>query len=89
MIIVAITAFISAFMAIKLFKPLAVDVGLLDNPSVRKHHNGQIPLIGGISIFIELPKSEMNECLQFKFFAFHLGTYIFFISTYIRKIARK
>jgi UDP-GlcNAc:undecaprenyl-phosphate GlcNAc-1-phosphate transferase len=51
MIIAAFTAFLSAFMAIKIFKPLAIDVGLVDKPNARKHHEGQIPLIGGISIF--------------------------------------
>lgn len=51
MIIAALTSFCFAFLAIKLFKPLAVDVGLVDKPNARKHHDGQIPLIGGISIF--------------------------------------
>jgi UDP-GlcNAc:undecaprenyl-phosphate GlcNAc-1-phosphate transferase len=51
MIIAVFTAFLSAFMAIKIFKPLAIDVGLVDKPNARKHHEGQIPLIGGISIF--------------------------------------
>lgn len=51
MIIAAFTAFLSALMAIKIFKPLAIDVGLVDKPNARKHHEGQIPLIGGISIF--------------------------------------
>lgn len=47
----ALSAFCFAFLAIKLFKPIAVDVGLVDKPNARKHHEGQIPLIGGISIF--------------------------------------
>ena len=51
MVIAAFTAFLSAFIAIKIFKPLAIDVGLVDKPNARKHHEGQIPLIGGISIF--------------------------------------
>lgn len=51
MIIAALTSFCFAFLAIKLFKPIAVDVGLVDKPNARKHHDGQIPLIGGISIF--------------------------------------
>mgnify|MGYP002700228016 CR=1 FL=1 len=51
MIIAAVTSFCFAFFAIKLFKPIAVDVGLVDKPNARKHHDGQIPLIGGISIF--------------------------------------
>ncbi|AZQ85468.1 undecaprenyl-phosphate alpha-N-acetylglucosaminyl 1-phosphate transferase [Colwellia sp. Arc7-635] len=51
MMIAALTSFCFAFIAIKLFKPIAVDVGLVDKPNARKHHDGQIPLIGGISIF--------------------------------------
>ncbi|KXJ52000.1 MAG: UDP-phosphate N-acetylglucosaminyl 1-phosphate transferase [Colwellia sp. Phe_37] len=52
MIIAALTSFCFAFIAIKLFKPIAVDVGLVDKPNARKHHDGQVPLIGGISIFV-------------------------------------
>jgi UDP-GlcNAc:undecaprenyl-phosphate GlcNAc-1-phosphate transferase len=51
MIIAALTAFCFALIAIKIFKPIAIDVGLVDKPNARKHHNGQVPLIGGISIF--------------------------------------
>ena len=50
-VLTALSAFCFAFLAIKLFKPIAVDVGLVDKPNARKHHEGQIPLIGGISIF--------------------------------------
>lgn len=52
MLIAAITAFCFAFLAIKLFKPIAIDVGLVDKPNSRKRHQGQVPLIGGISIFV-------------------------------------
>ncbi|WP_077285854.1 UDP-N-acetylglucosamine--undecaprenyl-phosphate N-acetylglucosaminephosphotransferase [Cognaticolwellia aestuarii] len=52
MVIAAITAFCFAFLAIKLFKPIAIDVGLVDKPNARKRHQGQVPLIGGISIFV-------------------------------------
>ena len=51
MMVAALTSFCFAFIAIKLFKPIAVDVGLVDKPNARKRHDGQIPLIGGISIF--------------------------------------
>ena len=51
MIVAALTAFCFAFLAIKRFKPIAIDVGLVDKPNARKRHNGQVPLIGGISIF--------------------------------------
>jgi len=47
-----LTAFCFAFMAIKFFKPFAIEVGLVDKPSGRKLHAGHVPLIGGISIFI-------------------------------------
>jgi len=52
MTIAALTAFCFSFIAIKVFKPLAIDLGLVDKPNARKHHNGQVPLIGGIAIFI-------------------------------------
>ncbi len=48
----AITAFFFAFMAIKFFKPVAIEIGLVDKPNERKQHSGHIPLIGGISIFL-------------------------------------
>lgn len=47
-----LTTFCFAFIAIKFFKPVAIEVGLVDKPSERKLHAGHIPLIGGISIFI-------------------------------------
>ena len=59
MMIAALTSFCFAFLAIKLFKPLAVDVGLVDKPNARKHHDGQIPLIGGISIFAAVLTASM------------------------------
>jgi UDP-GlcNAc:undecaprenyl-phosphate GlcNAc-1-phosphate transferase len=46
------TTFIFAFIAIKFFNPVAIEIGLVDKPSERKHHAGHIPLIGGISIFL-------------------------------------
>jgi len=48
----AFTAFCFAFLAIKFFKPVAIEVGLVDKPNERKQHAGHIPLIGGISIFL-------------------------------------
>lgn len=48
----AFSAFCFAFLAIKFFKPVAIEVGLVDKPNERKQHAGHIPLIGGISIFL-------------------------------------
>jgi UDP-GlcNAc:undecaprenyl-phosphate GlcNAc-1-phosphate transferase len=47
-----ITAFLFAFIAIKFFNPVAIEIGLVDKPCERKQHTGHIPLIGGISIFL-------------------------------------
>ncbi len=47
-----ITAFLFAFIAITFFKPVAVEIGLVDKPCQRKQHSGHIPLIGGIAIFL-------------------------------------
>lgn len=49
-----ITALIISVLTIKFIKPVAIDFGLVDKPSERKQHNGVIPLIGGISIFISV-----------------------------------
>ena len=51
-LISTLTAFCFAYIAIKFFKPVAIEVGLVDKPSERKKHAGHIPLIGGISIFM-------------------------------------
>ena len=50
--VISISAFCFAFLAIKVFQPIAVELGLVDKPNERKTHIGHIPLIGGISIFV-------------------------------------
>ncbi|GLX86646.1 undecaprenyl-phosphate alpha-N-acetylglucosaminyl 1-phosphate transferase [Thalassotalea loyana] len=50
--ITAVSAFLFAYLSIKVLKPVAVEFGLVDKPNARKTHSGHIPLIGGISIFI-------------------------------------
>jgi len=45
-------AFLTSIFAIKVLLPLAPQIGLIDHPNERKNHDGAIPLIGGISIFI-------------------------------------
>lgn len=47
-----ITAIASSFLGLKMLKPLAEWFGLVDKPCSRKQHDGEIPLIGGISVFI-------------------------------------
>jgi UDP-GlcNAc:undecaprenyl-phosphate GlcNAc-1-phosphate transferase len=39
---------------ILVLKPLAEYVGLVDEPSFRKHHAGVVPLVGGVAIYAAL-----------------------------------
>lgn len=52
LLILALSAFFFAFIAIRFFTPIAEGLGLVDKPTERKTHSGNIPLIGGISIFV-------------------------------------
>jgi len=54
MLIILLTAFILSSGALLLLYPLSIRLGFVDSPSERKHHNGDIPLIGGLSIYISL-----------------------------------
>lgn len=45
-------ALLTAFIAIKVLRPIAIYFQLVDVPSDRKQHDGQIPLIGGLSIYV-------------------------------------
>ncbi|PKH03407.1 undecaprenyl-phosphate alpha-N-acetylglucosaminyl 1-phosphate transferase [Psychromonas sp. MB-3u-54] len=51
---VLVFAFVASFSAIKGLKPLAIKIGLTDKPNARKNHQGEIPLVGGISVYIGL-----------------------------------
>ncbi len=48
---VLIAAFTITFFIIKTLKPIACAIGLVDKPGGRKHHDGAVPLVGGIAIF--------------------------------------
>lgn len=45
-------AFTMAFFSISLLKPLAIRLRLVDSPGGRKQHQGDIPLIGGLAMFV-------------------------------------
>lgn len=49
-----ITASLSCLIALIILRPLAVKLNLVDYPSERKNHSGNIPLVGGISVFLGL-----------------------------------
>lgn len=46
--------FLSAFVALFVARTAAVKVGLVDKPNMRKNHQGHIPLVGGVSIYMAL-----------------------------------
>nr|WP_196138543.1 UDP-N-acetylglucosamine--undecaprenyl-phosphate N-acetylglucosaminephosphotransferase [Aliikangiella sp. G2MR2-5] len=47
-----LTTFCCALVMVKAVQPIAVEIGLVDRPCVRKKHDGHVPLIGGISTFV-------------------------------------
>ncbi|MBY5990767.1 UDP-N-acetylglucosamine--undecaprenyl-phosphate N-acetylglucosaminephosphotransferase [Ferrimonas balearica] len=52
-------AFFSSYVLIRLGKPIAIKVGLVDLPGGRKEHSGAIPLIGGVAIFLSVMISAL------------------------------
>ena len=49
-----LAAFFITLLAIVVAAPIARRIGLTDAPSTRKRHNGDVPMVGGIAIFIAL-----------------------------------
>ncbi len=47
-------AFVLTLILIRVLMPLAVPLGMVDAPGVRKWHKGEIPLIGGLAIYLTL-----------------------------------
>ncbi|AWB66760.1 undecaprenyl-phosphate alpha-N-acetylglucosaminyl 1-phosphate transferase [Saccharobesus litoralis] len=55
-----LTALLTTLIIIPFLKPIADKVGLVDLPNARKHHNGAVPLVGGIAIFL----GTMTACMM-------------------------
>ena len=49
-----VVTFLASILCVIFVKPLAIRVGLVDIPNIRKLHQGAIPLIGGIAILFGL-----------------------------------
>ncbi|WP_164078304.1 UDP-N-acetylglucosamine--undecaprenyl-phosphate N-acetylglucosaminephosphotransferase [Alteromonas facilis] len=47
-------AFISVFTLVFLLRPVAQNMGLVDKPCNRKQHVGEVPLIGGLAIYVAI-----------------------------------
>jgi len=54
-------AFFATIISILVYRPLADRFGLVDIPSERKQHQGRIPLIGGLSMFIGISLGLFNS----------------------------
>lgn len=54
-----IVAFFTCFIIICLCEPIASKVGLVDTPTARKKHEGQVPLVGGVAIYISVLISSL------------------------------
>ena len=52
MILTTIALFISSFLSLFAFRKFAIYINLVDQPNARKHHNGAIPLVGGLAVFV-------------------------------------
>jgi len=64
-------AMLSTIMAISLLRPFAISINLTDAPSDRKTHEGNVPLIGGIAMFIGFLVSIFGSSIDlnsFKYF---------------------
>lgn len=53
-VLTLLLAFGSTVLCVYLLKPLAPKLGLVDHPSGRKAHQGIVPLVGGIAIWLSL-----------------------------------
>ena len=49
---IIITAFLTSLITLIIFRPLAIKFNLVDYPTERKNHTGNIPFIGGVCVFL-------------------------------------
>ena len=48
----ALTCFVATLAALLVLRPIAVAVDLVDRPGGRKTHHGDVPVMGGIAMFL-------------------------------------
>ncbi|WP_340677632.1 UDP-N-acetylglucosamine--undecaprenyl-phosphate N-acetylglucosaminephosphotransferase [Paraglaciecola sp.] len=72
---ISLFAFITCFTCVLTFRPIAIGVGLVDKPSGRKQHSGDIPLVGGLAIYVAVIFSS------FLFIHFDSNYKLYLIST--------
>lgn len=74
-VFISVIAFITSFLCVITFRPLAVGFGLVDRPCSRKQHSGEIPLVGGLAIYAAIFISS------FLFVQFDANYKLYLIST--------
>ncbi len=63
-----ISSFFSTIILLWLLKPVACNIGLTDTPGGRKKHEGHIPLIGGLGIFLSTVVFTINSSSSFEYY---------------------
>lgn len=69
---VLVISFVFCVVSVKLLKPLAVYINLVDKPGGRKKHVGAVPLVGGIAIFGSVALSSFVLIQQITFLRFFI-----------------
>lgn len=64
--------FMSALFALIITRFLAIKIGLVDKPNARKLHQGEIPLVGGISVWVALIVFCLSQSTPFPWQAWYL-----------------
>ncbi len=83
LIAVFVVSFFFCFLVIKVLKPIAILINLVDKPGGRKMHDGAVPLIGGIAIYGSVVLSSILFVEQPIFIRFFMvaGGLIVFMGT--------
>lgn len=66
------SALLLSVFLILVFMPMAIRVGLVDAPCIRKRHDGEVPLVGGLATYATL----LASCLFFPFWRAHSGGWL-------------
>ena len=53
--------FFFSFASLFFLRKVAHNIGLIDTPSLRKRHTGEIPLVGGIAVFVTIAQFVYNK----------------------------
>ncbi|MDB4058065.1 undecaprenyl-phosphate alpha-N-acetylglucosaminyl 1-phosphate transferase [Candidatus Thioglobus sp.] len=69
-----LVASITTLVAIYLLRPFAISINLVDHPNSRKLHDGSVPLIGGIAMFLGVIASVLTSSIDLNQFNYFLLT---------------